>query len=202
RLSRRPRGMVVARAQPAALSPRHGNRRGGAGLGWALARPVPRAAAGAGLDQRPRPAGARRQDFHGPLGRAAEAGTLMPDSRERILGNLRRSLRRGGDGGDAASAAVRARLAEHRANTIPARATELDRDGRIRLFQAMAEEVAATVAHVTSLDDVPDAVADYLARHNLPSDMVVTEDPELAPIPWERRPTLALRPGVATGADL
>ena len=125
----------------------------------------------------------------------------MPDSRERILGNLRRSLRRGGDG-DAASAAVRARLAEHRANTIPARATELDRDGRIRLFQAMAEEVAATVAHVTSLDDVPDAVADYLARHNLPSDMVVTEDPELAPIPWERRPTLTLRPGVATGADL
>jgi L-lactate dehydrogenase complex protein LldG len=125
----------------------------------------------------------------------------MADSRDRILGNLRRSLRRGG-AGDGAAAAVRARLAEHRANTIPARATELDRDGRIHLFQAMAEEVAATVTHLASLDDVPAAVADYLAQHNLPSDMVVTEDPELDPIPWQQRPTLTPRKGVATGDDL
>ena len=124
----------------------------------------------------------------------------MTDSRDRILGNLRRSLRRGA--ADDAAAAVRERLAEHRANTIPARATALDHDARIDLFQTMAEEVAATVTRVSGLDDVPAEVADYLARHNLPSALVITPDPALEPIPWDERPTISLREGIASGADL
>jgi len=124
----------------------------------------------------------------------------MTDSRDRILGNLRRSLRRGA--ADDAAAAVRERLAEHRANTIPARATALDHDARIDLFQTMAEEVAATVTRVAGLDDVPAEVADYLARHNLPSALVITPDPALEPIPWDERPTISLREGIASGTDL
>jgi L-lactate dehydrogenase complex protein LldG len=124
----------------------------------------------------------------------------MADSRDRILGNVRRSLRRGAN--DAAAATARGRLAEHRPNTIPARAVELDHDARIDLFQAMAEEVSATVARVASLGDVPAAVADYLAQHNLPSELVITPDPQLEPIPWDERPTIGLREGIATGTDL
>jgi L-lactate dehydrogenase complex protein LldG len=135
------------------------------------------------------------------VGRAAEAESVTVDSRDRILGNLRRALHRGA-ADDNGAAAVRERLAEHRANTIPARATELDRDARVDLFQTMAEEVSATVARVSSLDAVPAAVADYLAQRNLPSDMVIAPDPALAPIPWADRPTLTLREGIATGEDL
>jgi len=125
----------------------------------------------------------------------------MAGSRERILGNLRRALKRDGEG-DSAARTVAERLAAHRPNTIPARAAAGDRDKRIALFQAMAEEVAATVARIAHLDQVPAAVADYLARHNLPSQLVVTADPQLAPIPWHDRPTINWRQGIAGAEDL
>jgi L-lactate dehydrogenase complex protein LldG len=124
----------------------------------------------------------------------------MADSRERILGNLRRALKRGPTEGEAGL--VRERLDEHRPNTIPARAATLDHDGQVTLFQAMAEEVAATVARVRSLDAVPEAVADYLAAHNLPSRLVVSPDPALEGLPWDRRPTLEWRRGMAEADDL
>jgi L-lactate dehydrogenase complex protein LldG len=123
----------------------------------------------------------------------------MTDSREKILGDLRRALKRDANG---AADAVAARLAEHRPNTVPARATSLDHEARIALFQSMAEEVSATVAHVANLAAVPGAVADYLAGRNLPSDLVVTPDPGLAAIPWETRPTLGVRKGIAGADDL
>jgi L-lactate dehydrogenase complex protein LldG len=134
-------------------------------------------------------------------GTAKAAGLVMADSRQHILGNLRRSLRRGSEDA-AAVATVQDRLAAHRPNTIPARATALDHDARIDLFVAMAEEVAATVSRVSGADQVPGAVADFLAAHNLPSDMVIAPDSALAEIPWQARPTLTLRPGIATGQDL
>jgi L-lactate dehydrogenase complex protein LldG len=126
---------------------------------------------------------------------------VTADSRDRVLGNLRRALKRG-PADVAAAAVVRHRLEDHRANTIPARAAALDHEGQVALFVAMAEEVAATVVHVASLHDVPDAVADYLAAHNLPSRLVVTPDPALDKVPWDRRPTLEPRPGIAAADDL
>jgi len=125
----------------------------------------------------------------------------MADSRERILANLRRALKRDSDG-DVAARTVGERLAEHRPNTIPARARAGDRHARIALFQAMAEEVAATIARIAGPDQVPAAVADYLARHNLPSQLVVTADPQLEPIPWHERPTIRWRQGIAGADDL
>ena len=125
----------------------------------------------------------------------------MADSRDKVLGNLRRALRRNG-ADDTAAAAVRERLAEHRPNTIPVRAVALDQDGQTDLFQTMAEEVAATVARISGLDQVPAAVADFLAQHNLPSALVLTPDPQLAAIPWDERPTIGLREGIANGTDL
>jgi L-lactate dehydrogenase complex protein LldG len=124
----------------------------------------------------------------------------MPNSRERVLGNLRHSLRR--TESDGARDTVRERLAEHRPNTIPARATELGHEAQVDLFEAMAQEVAASVARVASLREVPAAVADYLAQHNLPAQLVLTPDPQLGPIPWDERPTIALREGIAGADDL
>jgi L-lactate dehydrogenase complex protein LldG len=125
----------------------------------------------------------------------------MADSRERVLGNLRRALRRGADT-ETAAATVRSRLAEHRANTIPARATELDPEARIDLFEAMAREVAATVVRLDGLSEVPGAIADYLVQYNLPAELVVTPDPGLAAIAWGERPILQVREGIASATDL
>jgi len=124
----------------------------------------------------------------------------MTDARDRILGGIRAGLGRGRLDGDAARA-VEARLAAHRRNLVPARAASLDRAGQAKLFIAMAEEVDATVAEVASAAAVPDAVADYLSRQNLPSRLVVTTDKQLDDIPWDARPLLAIRKGRAEDGD-
>ena len=124
----------------------------------------------------------------------------MSDAREQILGTIRRSLKRGALD-DAARHALEQRLAAHRRNLIPARATALDHAGQVALFVAMAEEAQTTVARVAKAEDVPAAVADYLSQHNLPARLVMTPDPRLDGIPWDRRRLLELRRGRAEDAD-
>ena len=109
----------------------------------------------------------------------------MSEARDRILASIRSSLNRGrldatAEGG------LRARVAAHRRNLVPARAAALDHRQRVDLFVAMAEEVQATVARVTSLAVVPEAVARYLAAENLPAELVMAPDPASTAIPWRR----------------
>ena len=92
----------------------------------------------------------------------------MNEAREEILANIRRALRRGRLDG-ATEAELMARVAAHRRNVIPARAAALDDSARIELFVSMAEEAQATTARVAGVEQVPGAVADYLARENLPA---------------------------------
>ncbi len=96
---------------------------------------------------------------------------------------------------------VRERLAGHRRNLIPARAASLTAADRVDLFVRMAEEVQATVARVGSPEDVPRALADYLAGHNLPSEIVMAPDPALDAYPWQEVPLLSIRRGRAEDAD-
>ena len=124
----------------------------------------------------------------------------MSGARDQILGGIRAGLGRGRLD-HAAAAAAEERLVAHRRNLVPVRAVALDHGGRIALFIAMAEEVDATIARVGQAGDVPGAVADYLARQNLPARLVVTPDPKLDAIPWEARPLLALRRGRAEDGD-
>ncbi len=96
---------------------------------------------------------------------------------------------------------MRARVAAHRRNLVPARATEIDERGRVELFTGMAEEVHATVTRVTSLAAVPEAVARYLAAENLPAELVMAPDPSLDEIPWKTWPLLQIRRGRAEAED-
>jgi len=100
-----------------------------------------------------------------------------------------------------AKAQLRARVATHRRNQIPARAMVLDEAGRVDLFVAMAEEVQATVARVPSLASVPEAVAHYLATENLPAELVVAPDQNLDAVPWGVRPLLQIHRGRARAED-
>jgi L-lactate dehydrogenase complex protein LldG len=123
----------------------------------------------------------------------------MREGREQILAAIRRSLKRGPlDPGREAD--LRARVTAHGRNLVPERATVLDHRARIDLFVAMAEDVRATVTRVSSLDEVPETVARYLAQENLPPELLLAPDPLLDRIPWDVRPLLNIRRGRA-GAD-
>ncbi len=117
----------------------------------------------------------------------------MTDARSQILGLVRRAR-----GERADPAAVDARLAARRPNLIPARA-QLPHPEQVALFLKMAAEAACTIDRVGADADVPDALAAYLAAQNLPAEVRVS--PSLAGLPWDRRPTLAVRPGRADPAD-
>ena len=118
--------------------------------------------------------------------------------REAILASIRRALGRGPLDA-AARAALDAGLAAPRPNIVPARSA-LPQAEKVALFAAMAERAAATVARVPAAA-VPEEVAGYLARHNLPSALVMAPDAALDAYPWDERPMLAIRRGKAEEAD-
>jgi L-lactate dehydrogenase complex protein LldG len=118
----------------------------------------------------------------------------MNEARSEILANIRRALGRGRPDG-ATEAELRARVGEHRRNVIPARAAALDDAARVQLFVTMAQEAQATIVRVGAAEAVPGAVADYLARENLPAECVMSPGPNLDAIPWGTRPMLRIRRG-------
>ena len=124
----------------------------------------------------------------------------MSDGRERILAGIRSSLNRGRLDATA-EGRLRARVAAHQRNLVPARAAALGHRQRVELFVTMAEEVQATVTRIAALSAVPEAVARYLAVENLPAELAMAPDPSLAPIPWESRPLLRIRRGRAGPDD-
>lgn len=121
-------------------------------------------------------------------------------SRESILGAIREAL--GGDSGESDRLdAVRARLeAGPPAHVVPARG-RLAASERRALFMALAEHNAATLDVVARAEDVPRAVADYLAGRNLSADLVLAPDPWLAALPWDMHPLLRRRSGAARISD-
>src|SRR6185437_561870 len=101
----------------------------------------------------------------------------------------------------AANVAAEERVNAHRRNLIPARAASLDHAGQVALFISEAQAVDATVARVANAADVPGAVADFLSSQNLPARLVMTPDPKLDAVPWDARPMLELRRGIAEDSD-
>ncbi len=95
---------------------------------------------------------------------------------------------------------LRGRLERHPRHLIPAR-SRLPHAEQIALFVRNVEKEFGTVARVADLDQVPDAVASYLAEQNLPSAMVMAPHPELQAIPWSNRPLLSIREGRAEPTD-
>lgn len=125
----------------------------------------------------------------------------MPDMspRDQILAGIRRSLGRSALDGEPA-AQLEQRIAEHRPNLIPQRA-QLPHDQQITLFVEMAEGVQATISQVEDAAEVPDAIAEYLAQHNLPAELRVAPDEWLSGLPWDKRPTLTIKTGKAEESD-
>jgi len=121
-------------------------------------------------------------------------------SRDAILGTIRRGLRRGELDADT-RARLEERLRAPRRHLIPLRSL-VPHAEQVAMFARHVEKEFGTVARVASGEDVPAAVADYLAAQNLPSEAAVGAHPELRALPWHVRPLLVLREGVAVGADM
>jgi L-lactate dehydrogenase complex protein LldG len=120
-------------------------------------------------------------------------------SREAILGAIRRGLKRGPLPDDQAMA-LNARLAAHPRQLIPAR-SRVPRPEQMSLFIANVEKEYGTVRRVADAGAVPQAVADYLAAHNLPTDFAMAPHPELQDLPWQMTPLIRIRAGRAMPDD-
>lgn len=72
---------------------------------------------------------------------------------------------------------------------------------RQALFVKMATAAAATIELVDDPETIPELVGQYLARHNLPSRLVLAADAMIANLPWADYPMIAHRTGPATGQD-
>ncbi len=121
-------------------------------------------------------------------------------TKEAILGAIRRGLKRGALPDDQA-AMLRDRMARHPRHLVPDR-TAVSRAAQVDLLVHYIEREFGTVTRVPDADAVPDALADYLAGHNLPGEFSIGAHPELQAIPWSRRPLLRLREGRALPTDL
>lgn len=117
--------------------------------------------------------------------------------RDSILGAIRGGLGRG-ELDRAQKEALENRIGEHARGIRPSR---IDRNPAelADLFVDYAKAVDVSVDKVASLDDVPDRVADYLARENLPAELRIAPDPSLDGVPWDRRPTLTVSKGPSDG---
>lgn len=120
-------------------------------------------------------------------------------ARDDILGTIRRSL--GVTGQERPRVAeVDNRLAGAPRGLVPERG-QLTGEALLALFRTQAEATLATYAEVENASDVPEAIADYLRRNNLPARLKMGDDPRLADMPWERT-ALEVGKGRSDGQDL
>jgi L-lactate dehydrogenase complex protein LldG len=123
----------------------------------------------------------------------------MSDSRRAVLGNIRRALKRG-EPTAGQRKETQDRIAGAATNLLPARA-QLPPKAQVALFQQMAEEAAATVARVSNGAAVPGAIAEYLARENLPARLRLSMETDITGLPWSTRPLLEITKGKTDGGD-
>ncbi len=130
---------------------------------------------------------------------AQDEGFGVSGARDQILATIRKGRGRGAVSG-ADRAALEARLDAHRRGTIPAR-VDKDAAALAQLFVDQATALSATVERVGSVEDVPEAVAAYLARENLPAVLRAAPDPLVETAPWGSRPALTVSYGPSEGGD-
>jgi len=95
---------------------------------------------------------------------------------------------------------VETRLSNPSKYVVPKRA-QLNRAKLVLLFEQMAEEVAATTSRVSSVDELPETIIEYLNRYNLPSRIKTDTNPLLNGVEWAKHPTLEVNYGKAEDND-
>ena len=101
---------------------------------------------------------------------------------------------------DVRRATVDQRIAQHPRNLIPGRGIG-DEAHRLAVFTEMMQAVGGSVEVLEDINDVPQAVADYLRNSNLPAHVRRGADPVLAKLPWHRGGALEVAEGRAQDSD-
>jgi L-lactate dehydrogenase complex protein LldG len=95
---------------------------------------------------------------------------------------------------------VRHRLVTHPSGTIPARSLG-NREAGLALFSGMLASQGAEVTRVRDPEGVVKAIAAYLAKHELPSELRLSEEPVLVTLPWLLAPKLTQTYGEPSASD-
>jgi len=123
----------------------------------------------------------------------------MSDARADILGKICNSL--GAEPNDEVRNRVVAdRLAARKRGTVPQRATG-DAPDLVDRFVDYATGVAASVDRLESFDQVPQAMATYLKKENLPAAFRMASQTDLTSIDWSTQPALTVSEGPSDGHD-
>jgi L-lactate dehydrogenase complex protein LldG len=129
-----------------------------------------------------------------------EEADIDMSARDTIFTSIRSSL--GVNGQEAPRRKVVAdRLSGHPVGVVPQRGQVPSRE-RIALFCKMLESAAGSLKHVASTGDVPEAIGEFLRRHNLPLSVRRGSDALLASLPWQREPALDVSVGASDGQQL
>ncbi len=119
--------------------------------------------------------------------------------RSRMLEKIRRALDTDGTA-DQRRAGAAARIQKHEVQIRPSRA-EKPADELLAMFRGYLEGQSATVLEVATRDAVPQAVAGYLRKNNLPQRLRCGSDAALAQLPWSGEPQLERVTGAASLTD-
>ncbi len=120
-------------------------------------------------------------------------------ARADVFANIRRALGVSGQERPRQQS-VADRLERAPKGIVPERG-QRDAAGRVALFRAEAERIAASVSEVATETDVPAEVADHLRQRNLPAKIRIGEDPRLAAMAWQTT-HLDVAVGPSNGQDL
>lgn len=122
-----------------------------------------------------------------------------PKDETRMLARIRARLGRD-ELDDRARERLEARLKTPKANLIPAVAQGTTLELRAR-FVERALKSSASVDEIANLQDIPQAVAQFLSRNNLPPEFVMAQAPAFLSLPWEKTAFLnRLKPPIALEA--
>ena len=120
-------------------------------------------------------------------------------ARDDILGSVRRSLGVSGKE-QPRREAVNERIAKAPRGIVPERG-KLSGAALLDLFEEQAKATLATIDRVKDRAAVPEAIADFLRRTNLPARLRMGSDPRLGAMPWDKT-ALEISHGKSDGGDL
>src|SRR3546814_6089099 len=83
---------------------------------------------------------------------------------------------------------------------VPRRA-QLPHAEQLDLMERMLRELSATVVRRSGDAEVPQAIADYLKRENLPPKLRMAPRDDLRRLPWTSVPLLEVEEGIAEATD-
>ena len=117
----------------------------------------------------------------------------MSGARDRVLANIRRSLKRTGPLGESVQESLHTRTAAHRAAIKPHYEEDpLDR------FIMKVRAVSGVVTRVSSAAEISAVVEAHVSKWKLAFDLVVAPDPELDDIVWSNRFKVERRAALGT----